>query len=172
MAITVAASITTAQAANAAPNDAASASQPAASGPVIDPASEAIWKTATTLPPRPLMMSPTTAPGAVPTKAPPTPIADIASRYKRQCRRDREQPERDTRCDRPGDHGRPAAAPVDKATGHRQERRLEEGRAEEAHADPDGAGVQRLGHEQRDQAGPDAEESPADREVHGTTAAR
>src|SRR5436190_7875104 len=62
---TVATNRTTAQAPKPAPYENWSARNPATRGPMIWPPSDAIWNTATTRPPRPCMMSPTTAPGAV-----------------------------------------------------------------------------------------------------------
>ena len=61
--------MTTAVAANAAWYDASSASQPVTSGPTTAPRSPAIWKAATTVPPRPETTSPTTAAGATPRNA-------------------------------------------------------------------------------------------------------
>src|SRR5665811_991258 len=71
---------TEAVARNATSKDAASVSAPATRGPRKAPASEAIWKAATGVPPRPPMTSPTTAAEDTPSSAEPAPYSAIPVR--------------------------------------------------------------------------------------------
>src|SRR5450631_4568898 len=73
---------TAAVARKATSKDVASVRAPATSGPRKAPASEAIWKAATGVPPRPPMTSPTTAAEDTPSRAEPAPYRAIPARNR------------------------------------------------------------------------------------------